>query len=290
MKKCTINRLTTIIATCCLGLFCSCSKTVTPTGSTPPPLTTTTVVKDWAFETSPYWFDEFDYSGLPNSSKWGYDSGGDGWGNNELQYYTNSINNAVVGNVFLTITARKENMNGREYTSTRLTSKNKGDFLYGRFEAKAKLPSGKGTWPAIWMLPTDSAYGGWPKSGEIDMMEHVGYDQDKVHISVHTEAYHHSIGTQKSANKVVPGASTNFHVYRVDWTPYYVRGFIDGEQLFQFINEGKGSAVWPFDKRLHLLLNVAFGGNWGGAQGIDPSVLPQKMEIDYVRVYKMIEK
>jgi beta-glucanase (GH16 family) len=181
-------------------------------------------------------------------------------------------------------------MNGREYTSTRLISKGKGDFLYGRIEVKAKLPTGKGTWPAIWMLPTDWAYGGWPKSGEIDIMEHVGYDQNKVHITVHTEAYNHSINTQKSATKVVPGVSTDFHTYRVDWTPYSIKGFIDGEQIYNFINEGKGYAGWPFDKKFHLLLNVAFGGNWGGAQGVDPSVLPQKMEVDYVRVFKMIEK
>lgn len=289
MKKYKINMLAPLIA----GIFsvlCSCSKTDTPGGSIPPPVVTTPVDKEWNFEASPTWSDEFDYTGLPNSAKWNYDIGGDGWGNNELQYYTDNIKNVEVGNGLLTITARKESLNGKEYTSTRLISKNKGDFLYGRIEVKAKLPTGKGTWPAIWMLPTDWAYGGWPKSGEIDIMEHVGYDQDKVHISVHTEAYHHSINTQKTATKMVPGSSTAFHTYRVDWTPYSVRGFIDGEQMFQFINEGKGSAVWPFDKRFHLLINVAFGGNWGGAQGVDPSVLPQKLEVDYVRVYKMIEK
>ncbi len=280
----------TLIASCCILLFNSCSKSDTPKASIPPPVTTIPVDKGWVFEATPVWADEFDYAGLPNSSKWGYDIGGDGWGNNELQYYTNSLNNIAVENGIMTITARKENMNGREYTSARLVSKGKGDFLYGRFEVKAKLPSGKGTWPAIWMLPTEWAYGGWPKSGEIDIMEHVGYDQNKVHITVHTEAYNHSIGTQKSATKIIPGASTDFHTYRVDWTPYSVKGFIDGEQIYQFVNEGKGSAVWPFDKKFHLLLNVAFGGNWGGAQGVDPAVLPQKMEVDYVRVYKMIEK
>lgn len=284
------NLPATFIATCCLCFFCSCSKTGTPSGLIPSTLKTTPADKEWTFEKNPYWSDEFDYSGLPDSSKWGYDVGGDGWGNNELQYYTNSINNAFVGNGVLTINLRKEKMNSRDYTSTRLISKNKGDFLYGRFEVNAKLPAGKGTWPAIWMLPTDWAYGNWPKSGEIDIMEHVGYDQDKVHISVHTEAYYHSIGTQKTATKKVPGASNNSHVYRVDWTPLYIKGFIDGEQIFKFINEGKGAAVWPFDKRFHLLFNIAFGGNWGAAQGIDPSVLPQKMEVDYVRVYKIIEK
>lgn len=278
------------ILTCCVFLFASCSDKDTPKGSIPPPTPIKPVDKGWAFEATPMWFDEFDYTGQPNTSKWGYDIGGDGWGNNELQYYTNSTNNASVANGVLTITARKESMNGRDYTSARLITKNKGDFLYGRFEIKAKLPSGKGTWPAIWMLPTDWVYGGWPKSGEIDIMEHVGYDQDKVHVTVHTDAYNHGKGTQKGNSKLVAGASKEFHVYRVDWTPYSIKGFIDGEQMFEFINEGKGSAVWPFDKRFHLLLNIAFGGNWGGAQGVDPSVLPQKMEVDYVRVYKMIEK
>lgn len=287
--KSSKTMLTTLILSC-IGLCSACSKSDSPGGSIPPPTTTNPVDKEWTFETTPHWVDEFNYAGAPSPEKWGYDIGGDGWGNNELQYYTNSTNNAVVGNGILTITARKESLNGREYTSARLISKNKGDFLYGRFEIKAKLPTGKGTWPAIWMLPTDWAYGAWPKSGEIDIMEHVGYDQDKIHQSVHTESFNHSIGTQKTATKVVPGVSTDFHVYRLDWTPYSIRGYLDGVQMFQFINDGKGYASWPFDKRFHILLNIAFGGNWGGAQGIDPNVLPQQMEVDYVRVYKMIEK
>lgn len=290
MKRETTSLLTLIIG----GLFtlvCSCSKSSTTGGTTPAPVVRAPVInKVWSFEATPTWSDEFDYAGLPNSAKWNYDLGGSGWGNNELQYYTDNIKNVEVGNGVLTITARKESMGGKDYTSTRLISKNKGDFLYGRIEVKAKLPTGKGTWPAIWMLPTDWAYGGWPKSGEIDIMEHVGYDQDKVHISVHTEAYNHSINTQRSGTKMVYGASTDFHIYRIDWTPKSVLGFIDGEQIFQFLNEERGSAVWPFDKRFHLLINVAFGGNWGAAQGIDPSVLPQKLEVDYVRVYKMVEK
>ncbi len=247
------------------------------------------VDKNWAFESSPLWADEFDYTGLPNASKWGYDIGGGGWGNNELQYYTNSLNNAKVEGGNLVITAIKEPINGMNYSSARLVSKNKGDFLYGRIEVKAKLPSGKGTWPAIWMLPTDWAYGGWPKSGEIDIMEHVGYDLNKVHISVHTEAYNHSIGTQRSASINVANATAEFHKYRIDWTPYAVRGYIDDQLIFTFVNEGKGYSTWPFDKRFHVLLNIAVGGNWGGAQGIDESVFPKSMEIDYVRVYKMIE-
>lgn len=292
LKLNNMNKQKTYILSAILSgfaLISSCSKSSTPAIPAPAKIITAPVSKEWSFDASPMWSDEFDYTGLPNSSKWNYDLGGSGWGNNELQYYTDNIKNVEVANGVLTITARKEMMGGKDYTSTRLISKNKGDFLYGRIEVKAKLPSGKGTWPAIWMLPTDWAYGGWPKSGEIDIMEHVGYDQDKVHISVHTEAYNHSINTQRSGSKMVPGASTDFHIYRVDWTPKSIIGYIDGEQIFQFLNEERGSAVWPFDKRFHLLINVAFGGNWGAARGIDPSVLPQKLEVDYVRVYKMIE-
>lgn len=246
--------------------------------------------KGWTFETTPVWADEFDYTGRPDPSKWGYDIGGGGWGNNELQYYTNSVDNAGVANGKLTITAKKESLGGREYTSARLITKGKGDFLYGRFEIRAKLPAGKGTWPAIWMLPTDWAYGNWPESGEIDIMEHVGYDPDVIHISTHTGAYYFKINTQKTAVKKINNTTTAFHLYRVDWTPYAIRGFIDGEKIFEFINEGKGYKVWPFDKRFHLLLNIAVGGDWGGAKGVDPAIFPAVMEVDYVRVYKMIEK
>jgi len=246
--------------------------------------------KTYSFSEVPIWSDEFDYEGKPDPSKWGYDIGGHGWGNNELQYYTDRIDNASVSGGILTITAKKENMEGKEYTSARLISKNKGDWLYGRVEVKAKLPSGRGTWPAIWMLPTDWAYGGWPKSGEIDIMEHVGYDQDRVHITVHTEAYNHSIGTQVGKNRVVQGVSTDFHLYRIDWTPEWIKGYIDNILLFTFPNEKKGPATWPFDKRFHLLMNIAVGGNWGGVQGVDPEIFPASMEIDYVRVYEMKEE
>jgi beta-glucanase (GH16 family) len=169
-------------------------------------------------------------------------------------------------------------------------TKGKGDFLYGRFEIKAKLPAGKGTWPAIWMLPTDWAYGDWPKSGEIDIMEHVGYDPDVIHITTHTEAYYFKIGTQKTAVKKIANATTDYHLYRVDWTPYAISGYIDNQLIFKFVNEGKGYTVWPFDKKFHLLLNIAVGGDWGGAQGMDDSIYPVTMDVDYVRVYKMIEK
>ena len=270
----------------CVMFFSDCSKKTTG-GSTivvQPP-----VDKNWQFEASPVWSDEFDYTGKPNASKWGYDIGGSGWGNNEAQYYTDSENNAKVDNGKLTITAIKEPFGGKNYTSARLVTKQKGDWLYGRVEVRAKLPSGKGTWPAIWMLPTDWAYGNWPASGEIDIMEHVGYDPNKVLFTIHTKDYNHNIGTQKGGSLVIPTAMTEFHKYRVDWTPYAVRGYFDDQLVFTFVNEGKGSAAWPFDKKFHLLINLAVGGNWGGAQGIDDTIFPAVYEIDYVRVYKMIE-
>lgn len=255
-----------------------------------PPKPITIEDKQWAFEATPSWADEFDYTGLPEAGKWDYDLGGSGWGNNEKQYYTNTLGNVSVGDGKLTITAKKESMNGMAYTSTRLVTRNKMDALYGRFEIKAKLPTGRGTWPAIWMLPTDRAYGDWPKSGEIDIMEHVGYDQNNVHFSTHTEAYYFKINTQKTSTKLIPDASIAFHLYRVDWTPYAVRGYYDNVMVFEFVNEGTGYKVWPFDKRFHLLLNVAVGGDWGGAQGIDDTIFPQKLEVDYVKYFKMIEK
>jgi beta-glucanase (GH16 family) len=273
-----------------LMLTRACSGQETPKLFITIPKPQTPVDKNWSFETTPTWAEEFTYTGKPDPAKWGYDIGSTGWGNNELQYYTDDLSNASVANGILKITARKENKEGKAYTSARLVTKNKGDFLYGRFEIKAKLPTGKGTWPAIWMLPTDFAYGPWPKSGEIDIMEHVGYDQNNVHITVHTEAYNGAKGTQKGSSKVIPTASTEFHVYRVDWTPYSITGFIDDQKVFTFVNDGKGYDTWPFDKRFHLLMNLAVGGNWGGAQGVDASVYPQSMDVDYVRVYKMIEK
>lgn len=243
------------------------------------------------FADTPSWQDEFDYEGVPDPARWGYDLGGDGWGNNELQHYTDRIDNAKVGDGVLAITARRQARGERDYTSARLVSKGKGDFLYGRFEIRAKLPSGRGTWPAIWMLPTDQAYGGWPDSGEIDIMEHVGFDPETVHVTVHTGAYNHVKGTHRSGTRKVAGVMEDFHVYRVDWTPDGIRGHIDGDEVFVFPKEANGgSATWPFDQRFHLLLNIAVGGNWGGKEGVDESAFPATMLVDYVRVYPLLEE
>ncbi len=140
------------------------------------------------------------------------------------------------------------------------------------------------------MLPTDWEYGGWPASGEIDIMEQVGFDPYKIHISTHTDSLNWVKNTQSTSVVNVPTTTSEFHIYRIDWTPYAIRGFIDGTQYFELINNGKGYAYWPFDKRFHLLLNMAVGGNWGGQQDIDESIFSAKMEVDYVRVFKMIER
>ena len=238
------------------------------------------------------WSDEFDYTGLPETSKWGYDVGGHGWGNQELQFYTERRpENVRVQNGMLIIEARKENWNGMEYTSTRLITKNKGDWTYGRFEISARLPSGRGTWPAIWMLPTQWTYGGggWPDNGEIDIMEHVGFDPGWIHGSIHTKLYYWQINTQKTAKIRIPNAQTDFHVYTMEWSPEKITVAVDSTQYFSFTNEGKGWQAWPFDKAFHLLLNIAVGGAWGGAQGVDPSIFPQQMQVEYVRVYKQVK-
>ena len=240
------------------------------------------------------WADEFDYSGLPDPEKWGFDVGGHGWGNRELQYYTDGREeNARVENGNLVIEARRENWNGHEYTSARLISKGKATWTYGRFEVRAKLPSGRGTWPAIWLLPALKTYGDgdWPDNGEIDIMEHVGFDPDIIHTSIHTRAYHHSINTHKTGKIHLQNARTGFNVYAVEWTPEEIRAYVNEQHYFTFRNERLTDPAadykqWPFDKPFYLILNISVGGTWGGARGVDESIWPQRMEIDYVRVYR----
>ncbi len=232
------------------------------------------------------WHDEFNYTGKPDPNKWDYDIGDNGWGNNELQYYTDDSVNVRVEDNKLILEAHYYPDLSIKYTSARIVSRNKGDWLYGRIEVKAILPGGRGTWPAIWMLPTDWVYGGWPMSGEIDIMEHVGYDPNVIHGSVHTQKYNHKIGTQKSKQIKVPTALSAFHVYAIEWDADKIDFYVDENKYFTFSNEHKTFEEWPFDQRFHLIMNIAIGGNWGGAQGIDNSVFPQKMLVDYVRVYK----
>lgn len=235
------------------------------------------------------WSDEFSTNGLPDSKKWSYDTDGNanGWGNNEAQYYTSGLlKNSEVKDGYLYINAIKENFEGKKYTSARLITKSKGDWLYGKVEVRAKLPEGRGMWPAIWMLPTDWAYGGWPASGEIDIMENVGYDPYVIVASAHTQSYNHVQGTQKNATLTISDCYTQFHNYILEWDANEYRVYVDEKLYFTFKNEGTGYKVWPFDKRFHLLLNVAVGGNWGGQKGIDDTIFPRSMVVDYVRVYQ----
>jgi beta-glucanase (GH16 family) len=268
-------------------LSCSSKNSPGPSGNAGTGTSTnTTTNKVYTFDTTPTWAEEFNTGTAPDTSKWGYDTGGDGWGNHELEYYTNG-SNVSISNGNLIITTKKENIGSNNYSSARLFSKGTGNFTYGRIEVRAKIPGGKGTWPAIWMLPTDYAYGPWPNSGEMDIMEHVGYDPYNIYVTMHTGAYNHILNTQKGVTIPVSTALSDYHTYRLDWTPASVTAFIDDSQVMVFKNEGTGYMAWPFDKRFHLMLNMAVGGDWGGAQGVDDSSFPCTMQVDYVRVYKV---
>ena len=267
---------------CCGKKSDGSSSTPVSTPVAPAPV----ITYDWQFESTPVWSDDFTVDGKPDSSKWSYDIGGNGWGNNELEYYTNGLNATVSGGT-LKITANKEAFAGKNYTSARMASKNKADWLYGRFEIKAKLPKGRGTWPAIWMLPTDNAYGGWPNSGEIDIMEHVGYDTNNVHFTLHAKNFNGSNG--KGGNKIIANAMSSFHTYRLDWASYGIRGYMDDALVFEYQNPSGSFDNWPYDKKFHLLLNLAIGGNWGGVQGVDDTIFPTTMEVDYIKVYRFVK-
>jgi beta-glucanase (GH16 family) len=232
------------------------------------------------------WNDEFNYKGLPDPAKWNYDTGGWGWGNHELQYYTaRRMENARVEKGKLIIEARKEKWMGMNYTSARLVTKGKGDWQYGRIEVMAKLPKGRGTWPAIWMLGSTTPLK-WPDDGELDIMEHVGYHPGFIHSSAHCKKYYHITGTQKTDTIYIKDCSEKFHLYSLEWDADSIKTSVDHHIYFRFANEHSGYDAWPFDNKMHLLLNIAAGGDWGGQKGVDDSIWPQKMEIDYVRVYQ----
>lgn len=231
------------------------------------------------------WNDEFNGKGLPDSSKWNYDVGGDGYGNNEAQFYTkNRLENARMENGNLVIEAKKENWEKNKYTSARLLTKGKFSFQYGTVEVRAKLPKGRGTWPAIWMMSENMKK--WPDDGELDIMEHVGFNQGYVHASVHTKKYNHIIGTQKTDTLIVKDVSEKFHVYKADWTPEKIDVYIDDQKFFTYENKEKTYEAWPFDQPYFIILNLAVGGFWGGKEGIDDTIFPQKYYIDYVRIYQ----
>ena len=259
-----------------------------PAPPLPSPVSTSTPWpphNDWKL----VWSDEFDQPGLPNPARWSYETGF--VRNNEAQYYTRDRQeNARVENGLLVIEGRKEKFKNPEYapdkkgrrgqefadyTSASVTTRTKAGWTYGRIEVKAKLPKGRGTWPAIWMLGTDRQ-AGWPACGEIDIMEFVGHNPGVVHANVHTKKYNHAKGNGKGDKLQLPDGSDAYHVYAVDWYPDRMEFFVDEKHYFTYKNEGSGNDSWPFDKDQYLILNLAIGGAWGGQQGIDDSIFPQK--------------
>ena len=249
------------------------------------------------------WSEEFNTTGSPDNSKWDYEEGF--IRNHELQYFTRARKeNARVENGVLVIESRKEQFKNptfdakardrnwkntrefAEYTSASLITKSKASWTYGRFEVRAKLPTGKGTWPAIWTLGTNFDRVSWPACGEIDIMENVGFDPDVIHFNVHTMKYNHVDNTHKGSKTTIPKPYADFHVYAVEWYADRLDFFVDDKKYFTFRNEGTGKECWPFDEPQYLLLNIAIGGDWGGQKGIDDAIFPQKMIVDYVRVYR----
>jgi len=261
-------------------------------------------VPAWAAEWKLVWSDEFDRPGLPDPAKWNYEVGF--IRNYEAQCYTRGRKeNARVENGMLIIEARKEHFanpaydpkasspgwDGRnrpyaEYTSASLTTRAKANWTYGRIEIRAKLPSGRGVWPAIWTLGTNVDEVRWPACGEMDIMEFVGFEPGVIHANVHTTKYNHAQKTDQGNKTTVADACDAFHVYALEWYPDRLEFFVDDRKYFTYRNEGSGPQAWPFDKGQYLILNLAIGGAWGATKGIDDSIFPQRYYVDYVRVYR----
>lgn len=249
--------------------------------SEPATLSISTTAIDWPL----IWADEFDGTDV-NTDNWNFQTGGGGWGNDEVQYYTNGANSSV-SNGLLTIEVKQETIGSNDYTSSRMNTSGKFDFKYGRIEVRATLPSTNGTWPAIWTLPTNWIYGDWPNSGEIDIMEHSAtYGYGHVFGTIHTEAYNHTNGTQQGGGVTFEDVTNTFHTYALEWYPDHLDWYFDDELVFTFANEYKTSAEWPFDDEHHLLLNVAVGGSLGGNINHNGN-WPQQMQVDFVRYYEI---
>lgn len=230
--------------------------------------------------------DEFDTKGAPNSSIWGYNigTGANGWGNNELQYYTDRSENVTVQNGYLLITARKESFKGSSYTSARLLTKGKLEQTYGRFEARMRLPWGQGIWPAFWMLGADIDTNPWPGAGEIDIMEFRGQNPTIILGSVHGPGYSGGQSITKSYTLNNDRFDTGFHVFGIEWGPQYVNYYVDNV-LYNQITPADVPGEWVFDKPFYILINLAVGGSFVGSPNSE-TVFPQTMLVDYVRVYK----
>lgn len=238
------------------------------------------------------WSDEFNEGTMPDTSKWTYDIGNWGWGNGELQYFTEGRQeNARIEDGNLIIEARKDDM-GYPWTSARLTTRGKVAFLYGKLEFRAKVPPNKGNWAAGWTLGNDYVdEKSWPYCGEIDILESVGYQMDDetgngtAHASAHCGAYYFKLGNQPTGTIDVENMNNEYHVYAVEWTPEGLTATVDGEEYFTY-NDTSSALSWPFDKPQNLILNLTMGGGWGGLEGMDTTITSQIYTIDYVRVYQ----
>jgi beta-glucanase (GH16 family) len=254
------------------------------------------------------WSDEFETEGRLDADKWNIDEWPARVVNDEDQAYTARARNLRVENGHLVIEAHKEDYgNNAAYTSGRVHTRGKGDFLYGRFEARAMLPRGMGTWPAIWMLPSDpfryattckegdvwqgsETCDAWPNSGEMDILEHVGYEMGHVHGTVHNRAYYWLNWEQRKGRILLDAVDENWHIYAMEWSPERIDVFVDDTLYFTYVNENKDWKSWPYDHKFHLILNIAVGGVWGRAGGgIDDRIFPQRMLVDYVRVYRPVD-
>lgn len=232
------------------------------------------------------WHDEFSEGTSLDPLNWRHEVQRDHWVNNELQNYVNEkspagqrVTEIVDGK--LQIHCFKEN--GKIYSGRVYGNSSKG-WTYGYVEAKIKLPSGKGTWPAFWMMPVN--FKSWPHDGEIDIMEEVGYHKDYVSSSLHADGHVHSNGTQVTKEVYCKGAEGEFHIYGMEWTADYFQFYVDGKKTLYYANDGKGDYNWPYHTPFYVILNLAWGGDWGGSQGVDEKALPVTMEVEYVRVFE----
>lgn len=263
-------------------------ESVLPENFETPPTGEDVFAPDYWDDAQLVWSDEFDGTTL-SAENWKLETGNHGWGNNELQNYI-SEGNVEVGDGTLKIMAKKETFDGSNYTSARLNSKK--EFRYGKIEIRAKIPEykGKGIWPALWMLGNDINSVGWPACGEIDIMEYVSYSPNEVHFSIHSTANNHVKGTQITSGPVpLETIEEEFHTYGVLWTDKYMKFYIDTPENVQlnFIRPANSNSDnWPFSKPFYFLMNIAVGGNWGGLEGVDNTIFPAVMEVDYVRVYQ----
>lgn len=267
----------------CAALLIGCASPVSTPASTmtpaPTPAPTIPPIPGWTL----VWQDEFDGPEI-DLTKWTFDTGGHGWGNNEMEYHTDRPENARIEDGQLVIEARAETFGDRGYTSARLKTQGLHAWQYGRFEARIKIPSGQGVWPAFWMLGEDIAQAGWPECGEIDIMENIGKEPAIVHGTVHVPGYSGAQGVTNRHTLPEGALADDFHVYAIEWEPEQIRWYID-DMLYQTLTPADVPGRWVFDHPFFLILNVAVGGYWPGYPD-ETTVFPQKMTVDYVRVYQ----